>query len=251
MQEAQAIVERIRRISATLQRLDLAVDKAHREVSAGQLFLARTVDSFDSYLREPWVPVGHQSNQLVFERPANRVYLPGQIINLIGPIGKPIPLLPSTRTLLLIAFESTPAALLMLADTVLERGGAVTLALLGRAQHYPVEALPDEMEVTRAEDYDHWTERDPVLRWADQVVAVAPPVFDLPAYARLLDNIREIRMEPPADYVLGLFHSPMPCGIGACQACLVNLNGDETAAACVDGPAFDLRTVKLHIGGAR
>ncbi len=251
MQEAQAIIERIRRVSPTLQRLDLAVDKAQREMSAGQLFLARTLDSFDSYLREPWIPVAHQANQLVFERPANRVYVPGQVINLLGPIGKPIPLLASSRTLLLIAFESTPAALLMLADTVLERGGAVTLVLLGRAQHYPVEALPEEMEVARAEDYDHWAARDTMLRWADQVVAVAPPVFDLPAYARLLESIREVRLEPPADYALGLFHSPMPCGVGACQACLVSLNGGETAAACVDGPAFDLRTVKLITGGAQ
>lgn len=245
MQEAQAIIERIRRVSATIQRIDVAVEKIHREVNAGQLFLARTTDSFDPYLREPWIPVNSMGSTVTIERPANRLYAPGQIVNLLGPVGKPIPLRDSTRSLLLIAYDSTPAALLMLADVVLNRGGAVTLVLIGRARYYPLDTLRKEMEVVRIENSEAWNERDKTLGWADQVVTVAPPTFNLPIYARLLEQIRQVRIEVASDYAYGLFHWPMPCGVGACQACLVRLTGGEENAACLEGPAFDLLTVSL------
>jgi len=246
MQEAQAIIERIRRISPTIQRLDIAVNKVHRDVSPGELFLARTTNSFDPYLREAWIPVERQGGTITVERPARQVYSPGQDIRLMGPIGKPIPLHEGTRQLLLVAYEASPLSLLMLAQTVLERKGSVTLALIGRAQHYPVDALPEEIEVIRAEDHASWPNRDKVFTWADQVVAVAPPPFDIPSYTKLLNNIREVRMWVVERYVYGIFHHPMPCGIGACGACLVRLDNGDDAPACVEGPAFDLLNVKLN-----
>ena len=246
--EAQAIIERVRRISATLQRLDLAVEAGHRDVAPGQFFLARTGESYDPYLREPWIPVGRRGAHIVVERPAGQVYTPGQIVNLVGPVGKPIPAHPATRALLLIAWDASPASLLMLADLTLGRGGAVTLALIGHARRYPLDALPAELEVLFAADLDGWPERERSLTWADQVIAVAPPAFASPAYSRLLEAIRLARLEVAAGFALGLFHAPMPCGVGACQACLVSLKGGDVAA-CVEGPAFDL--LEVRIGGDR
>jgi dihydroorotate dehydrogenase electron transfer subunit len=247
MLEAQAIIERIRRVAATVQRLDIAADKAHRDVGPGQLFLARTYDVYAPYLREPWIPVGHAGQHLVIECPANRMYSPGQVVSLIGPIGRPLDPPPSVRNLLLIAYESTPAALLMLADAMLARKGAVSLALIGRATDYPVEALPAEMEIVRAASEGAWTERDKMLAWADQVVAVALPNEATTLYTRLVDRIRVVRLELAPGYAFGLFHGPMPCGVGACQACLVTLGGGSDVPACVDGPAFDLGLVKLPV----
>ncbi len=244
MQEAQAIIERIRRVSATLQRLDVALDKAHRSVAPGQFFLARVGESLDPYLREPWVPVRGQGSTLTVERPAGRVYAPGQVVSLIGPVGRPIPVKDSTRSLLLIAFEATPASLLMVAEAALGKGASVVLALLGRAADYPFEGLPQELEITRAEELGRWSERDNVFRWADQVIAVAPPPYDGPFYSNLLAAVREVRIDVASGAVVGLFQPPMPCGVGACGACLVRC-GAEDIPACVEGPAFDLLSVNV------
>lgn len=247
MLEAQAIIERVRRVAATVQRLDIAADTAHRNIGPGQLFLARSHDVYAPYLREPWIPVGRAGQHLVIERPANRIYTPGQVVSLIGPVGRPLDPPPSVRNLLLVAYEFTPAALLMLADAILSRKGAVSLALIGRAADYPVEALPAEVEVVRAAAEEAWTDRNKMLTWADQVVAVALPNDANTLYTRLVDQIRAVRLELTPDYAFGLFHGPMPCGVGACQACLVTLSDGADVPACVEGPTFDLGLVKLPL----
>src|SRR5258707_569506 len=159
MQESQAIIERVRRISAITQQLDVAVEKTQRRIGAGQMFLARATISFDPYLREPWIPVKKEGSYLVVERPVDRAYTPGQVVNLLGPLGKPLPLHEKTRALLLIAHEATPASLLMLAQTALHQGAAVALVLGGAARHYPVEALPPEVEVIRGDADGSWADQ--------------------------------------------------------------------------------------------
>jgi hypothetical protein len=239
MQESQAIIERVKRVSATIQRLEVAVDRAHQNAGPGQTFLARMTLSLDPYLREPWTPIRREASCLIFERAAGTVYTPGQVVSLIGPVGKPIPLRENIRTLLLIAHESAPVSLLYLAETALAKGIAVTLVLGGAAVHYPLEALPQEVEVIRADDDGHWAEQPEAFRWAEQIFSVAPPPFDIPYYTKLLENARTTRVEVSAQYIFGLFQPPLPCGVGACQACLIRRDGEEVAT-CLEGPAFDL-----------
>jgi hypothetical protein len=242
---AQAIIERVRRVSPALQRLEVALDATQREVAGGQLFLARITDSYDPYLREPWLPVARTSTGIVVERPALRAYAPGQVVHLLGPIGQPIALVTGARSLLLIAIEASPAALLFTAQQVAAAGGAVMLALLGQAAHYPLDLLPPEIEVVRASSFAAWKERDTALLWADQVIALAPPLANADIYPAILERCKVVRVELSSNYVQGLYHWPMPCGVGACDACLVSLQGGAVPA-CVDGPAFDLKQV--HFG---
>jgi hypothetical protein len=162
-------------------------------------------------------------------------------VNLIGPLGKPIPLRETMRALLLVAIDATPASFLLLASTALARGMAVTLALIGGAQHYALEMLPQEVEISRADSLASWEQRVQSLKWADQVVAVAPPPYDTEHYTQLMDAVRQARMEIPENFCYGLFQPPMPCGIGACAACLIRCKGEDVPA-CVEGPAFDLLT---------
>ncbi|MEP7286780.1 MAG: hypothetical protein ABI947_13550 [Chloroflexota bacterium] len=246
MHQAQAIIERVRRVSGAIQQIDIAVDKSQQNIGAGQLFLARTTETLDPYLREPWTPVHREGSSLTIERSSAQSFSPGQVVNLLGPVGKVIPLRESARTLLLIAYESTPVSLLMLAETALAKGIAVALALLGTAIHYPLEALPQEMEVQRGYDYDQWPNQVEMVKWADQIVAVAPPPLDLPYYGRLLDSVKNTRREVAPGYLYGLVQPPMPCGIGACQACLVRCGKDEIPA-CLDGPAFDVLALTAHL----
>lgn len=244
MRDAQTIIERVRRTSTALQRLEIAVESGHRSVQPGQHFLARLTESWDPYLREPWIPVHQQGNSITIERPAGHSYQPGQVVSLLGPVGKPISLRDSTRTLLLIAYDSTPASLLMLAEQALTAHIGVTLVLVGAAQQYALEALPAEIEVLRGDDKGEWPEQRQNFGWADQIIAIAPPPHDLKRYGRLLEAARTVRVEIPAGYLIGLFQPPMPCGVGACQACLIRCQHNEMLA-CIDGPAMDLLDVAL------
>src|SRR5262249_18679712 len=146
---------------------------------------------------EPWIPVKKEGSYLVVERPIGRAYAPGQVVSLLGPVGKPFPLNEKAHTLLLIAHEATPVALLFLAETALKQGAAVALVLGGAARHYPVEALPQEVEVIRGDEVGGWPDPTRTLGWADQIFAVAPPPSDIPYYSWLLERVREARIDVP------------------------------------------------------
>ncbi len=243
MNDLAAIIERVRRVSATTQRLDVAVEGASR-IQPGQHFLARLTESWDPYLREPWIPVKAYGKTVTIERPAGTVYQPGQMAHLLGPIGQPISLTESVRTLLLIAYDTTPTSLLMLASAALHRKISVTLALIGAARNYALEALPPELEIVRGDDQGEWPDQRASIGWADQIVAVSLP-HDTSRYTKLLEMAMRVRVELPHGYVRGLFQPPLPCGIGACGACLIACHRQE-ALACIEGPAFDLLRVTLR-----
>lgn len=239
MKDAQVIIERIRRAAPIVQRLEVAVELPHKTVQPGQFFLARVTESLDPYLREPWTPIRKKGAILTFERPVGINYQPGQVISLLGPIGKPIQLRDAVRTLLLIAFDSAPISLLMLADEALERRVSVTLLLIGAARGYPLDALPPEIEIVRSDEKGQLP--TDYLKWADQVVAVAP---DASRYPQLFEVTQHTRTEVAPNFLSAIYQLPMPCGVGACSACAVRCKGGEKLA-CVDGPAFDLAEVSL------
>lgn len=245
MLEAQAIIERVRKLSPSVQQLDLAVDSGHAEVQPGHLFLARTTESLDPFLREPWMPVRRDGLSVTVELPAGKTYAPAQVVNLIGPVGRPIPLREITRNLLLITHEATPAALVMLAETALRQRISVSMLLLGASRQYPLDALPPEMEVITAVDLAAWDSKVSLIKWAQQIVAVSPPPLDNEFYATLLDVANAVLLKVPLGLLYGLYHPPLPCGVGACAACLVR-HGAEDLPACTDGPAFDLTITAKH-----
>jgi hypothetical protein len=241
MQEIQGIIERVKRVSTTLQRVDVVLNQGQASVGVapGQLFLVRSTPSLDPFLREPWTPVARDGARLTVELSGEVTYRTEQFVSLIGPIGRPIPLRDTIRALLLVVFEATPAALLTLANAVIGRKGAVVLVLVGAAAQYPLDLLPMEIEVIRAETLTRWENRDYHLKWADQIVALAPPPHDAARYRELMDEAKRVRLTMPEGFAYGLFQPPLPCGIGACAACLVRWDGDDVPA-CLEGPAFDL-----------
>ena len=72
-----------------------------------------------------------------------------------------------------------------------------------------------------------------LARWAD---VVPLDVADPAARAR---HIRELAPGRARDYVQALLSTPLPCGVGACQACWAG-TGRARRLACVDGPVFAL-----------
>jgi len=159
---------------------------------------------------------------------------PGNTLDLVGPCGRGFSLPPRAAHLLLVA--DTLERLYSLARLALERHFSVTLLLPPPAgAPLPLEdprsdatgALPVEVEIQRG------ALTADLAAWADLIAADVPDPLTLAQQARLL------RLSPPPGFVQALITPTMPCGVGACQACWVEI-GHHRKRACVEGPVFHL-----------
>ena len=249
MRETQGIIERVRQIGGGWQQIELTVEDAGiTQLKPGQTLLIRTDDSLDPYLRDHWIPVNRDAEDgtLIIERPLTRRHSPGDVVNIIGPVGSAFPLRPNTRHLLLLALDYAPARLLHLMNHALAtQQASVTLILTGAAREYPVSNLPPVVEVITSPEALLWPDQKQSFGWADQIFAVTSPVFVDDYYSALFEACRLARHALPAEFLYGIYDLPLPCGTGACMACLVRYKHDHRAA-CVDGAAFDLAQVRLR-----
>lgn len=252
MRETQAYIERIKRVNRDYQRLDLAVDQTLTSLLAGQALLVRRIEKdyqserWDPYLRELWFPVDvHASNILSIELPARAPYAPGQLLSIIGPIGQPFRFRQKLRNILLIAYHTAPVPLLLMISSLLDQQVSVTLVLMGSARQYIADHLPGEVEIILADDNLNWNDMVMTLGWADQVFATVGPGDEMDQFADIMNLMRERRNDVPANYVFGVMQRPLPCGVGACHACALDLRGQQKLQ-CLDGPTFDLTTLRLN-----
>ncbi len=251
MNETQAYIERIIRVNRNYQRLELAVDNSLSHIRAGQSVLARRIEKdyeleiWNPYLRELWFPVDVPSpSSIVVEQPANIQYIPGQLISLLGPIGQPFRFRRSLRNILFMVYHTSPAPLLLTLKPLLANHVSVTMVLMGTAKDYDTQHLPPEVEIIRAEDNLTWDDMVMTLGWADQVFALVGQGDELSYFGEIMKLIRERRADIPENYIFGVFHNALPCGVGACYACMLKMK-EGTKLQCIDGPAFDLTTLQL------
>ena len=245
MKETQALIERVRRVNETHQHLDLTVDASLTQLRAGQRVLARTHDTWNPYLREQWWPVSLSKNLLVVERPSHVRYEPGQVVTLLGIVGQPFKFRRTLRSVLLMAYDTEPTPLLMILPSLLANRVSVTLLLLGSAVNYGTQHLPPEVEILKGDADMNWPNRVTTVGWADQVFVAVSQEDELACFGRVWNLFSELRAEIPSNYLFGVFRPPLPCGTGACQACMVRLRGGSLPLACTDGPALDLTEVML------
>jgi NAD(P)H-flavin reductase len=256
MKDTQAIIERVRRINPNVQHLELAIDDSLTKIKPGQSLLVRVApfnpnmsdESWHPYLREQWYPVNMVNNKLIVERPTGVRYEPGQIVNAMGLIGQPIRFRKTARTVLLIAYSSTPTPLLMTIPWLLGNKIAVTLVLLGSATDYGTQHLPPEVEVIRGsagteEQTLVWPNQVLTAGWADQVLVTVSKDDELLRFKRVLELFQNLRREVPKNYLFGVWQPTLSCGVGACWCCALKMHGIEDKLVCTDGPAFDLTTV--------
>lgn len=244
MKETQALIERVRRVNDTHQHLELTIDVSLTQIKAGQSVLARTHTTWDPYLREQWWPVSLNKNVLMVERPSTTHYEPGQVVNLLGIVGQPFKFRRTLRSVLLMAFDAEPTPLMMIIPALLANRVSVTLLLLARAADYGTGHLPPEVEILKGDADLNWPNRVTTIGWADQVFITVSQDDELACFRRVWELFRELRAETPSNYAFGVFRPALPCGVGACQACIVRVRGG-LPLACVDGPAFDLTEVML------
>ena len=244
MRESEGIIERVWRISATLQRVEVSVEGSFASIQPGHSILVAE-ETPGAYLREQWIPVASGDGQLIIERPVERRYSPGQIVNMLGPIGNPLPWSGGGgKRLLLIAHDTSPAPLLMLAQQAINQTCEVALVLAGSSTLYPFEGIPPAVEVISIEREDGWSEHDQVLIWADQIYAVVNDAFWMDYFGGLYHRIGKMKSRVPLNTIYGVFTLPVICGTGVCTACMVRCK-TTNRLTCTDGPAFDLSEVLL------
>ncbi len=246
-----------RAVTPQLRWLTLAAPELSRSIRAGQYLLLRCGDAEAAApaLRRPLFLAAAQPTlgqiALLYapDDDAGLRWLaraqPGDIVDAIGPLGRPFALDSRSRTLLLLGEGQGIAPLLPLAADVLSRGGSVTLLataasaallppafLLPEAIEYE-SAVGDPLALLRAGD-----SRGRML-WADQLCAA----LAAEQIAPLRDLVRAAKLRWDRRFAAMLPHSRALCGVGACGLCPIATR-DGVKLACSDGPVFDLRDLE-------
>jgi hypothetical protein len=244
MRETEAIIERVTRLNEHYQRLHLTVEDFSSEIKPGQSLLARRLpERWDPYLREQWWPVAVSPNTIVVERPGSITYEPGEVVSLLGLVGQPFRYKRNVRHVLLIAYDTAPTPLMMSLSWLQSNSVNITLVLSGKATLYPTQHLHPEIEVIQADEALNWPNRVLTTGWADQVFVVVAQDDEWERLRYVWNQFKVMRAEVPKTYLFGVFQSALPCGIGACHACMIPLLQGETTLICTDGPAVDLTSI--------
>jgi len=214
---------RVVEVAAVGGSIRIECEGPHPVTAAGQMCLALAGLPNQSSLRVPLFLLPFGELRPGFYVPASHAYArlaPGDHLDLIGPVGRGFRL-PADRGRLLVIAGSLER-LASLVETALRRGLAVTVITPRSA-----ELLPADVEIHRGPLTAE------LAQWADVVALdVADPV------ARAA-RLRELAPARGAEYVQALHQPPMPCGVGACQACWVHLpHANARKLACLDGPVF-------------
>jgi len=223
----------------------------------GQFLLLRCGPAWTPYLRRALFPVDAGHDSLVFWIDSladegiawlsrRRV---GDVLDLIGPLGKGFALQAQQRRLLLVGQAAQVAPLLALMQVQLSRQGSVVLLLQAptAAALLPPGALPPSVEYYTATDDGSAGSADAldsllgeVTPWADALAAAGSPAF----LRQVQRRIAATRPEPYRGFAQAVAPVPLPCGSGACLACLVD-TGRGHHRACQRGPVFDLAELVL------
>ncbi|HLV35171.1 MAG TPA: hypothetical protein VKY59_08670 [Spirillospora sp.] len=244
MQQTQAIIQRVRRINAQYQQVDLGIEEQLSDIKPGQSLLVRRSKDWQPYLREHWWPVRISSHMLVIERPGHIKYEPGDIVSVLGPVGTFFRFRRSLRHVLLIAYDTPPTPLLSMIPLLIANQTSITLVLLGDATAYPTAHLPGQVEIIHGGADLEFDERVMTIGLADQVFAIVRPDDEVRRFGEIWRMVAELRADIRKNYLFGVFQAIQPCGAGACQACMVRLK-QGTALVCIDGPTLDLYQVQL------
>jgi dihydroorotate dehydrogenase electron transfer subunit len=223
----------------------------------GQFLLLRCGPSWTPYLRRALFPVDADGDRLTFWIDSltdeGLAWLsrrkPGDVLDLIGPLGKGFSLQPQQRRLLLVAEAAHVSPLLALMQIQLRRQGSVALLLQAPTMRMllPPGALPPAVEYYTATADGSAGEEDALgvlldhaALWADALAAAGSAAF----LRRLQRRLSEVRSESYRGFAQALAPVALRCGSGACLACLVD-SGRGYHRACLRGPVFDLTELAL------
>ena len=250
MNQTEALVTEAEQ-SGPFVRVVLSAPDIVQSLSSGRFVLANLGGPLRTPLFPAWMEAGEFAVLVPPDHPAAALR-PGAEIDLIGPFGRGFEIADAARRLLLVADTAHLPLLLPLTMRKPETGFfpknlvslsiALLLSVPSGAELYPVRLLPPALEVhLTTEDGSAGHEGSALdlfpdlVRWADCVCAACDPA----TYPALAETVREVRLGPAERFAQALVVPPIPCGVGACQGCAVEVTRGFKLA-CTDGPVFDL-----------
>lgn len=171
--------------------------------------------------------------------------LPGETLQVVGPLGNGFTVRASSRKLLLVSGGMGIAPLYFLAEEALTKRSGVTLLLGAHTGHllYPKHLLPPGIEVLTATDDGSDGHHGMVTSLlagaaheADQVFACGP----IAMYREMSRNKRRLGLDGMAVQVS--VEATMGCGHGVCYGCTIGTT-QGLRQVCKDGPVFGLDEV--------
>lgn len=253
MLQTQATVVQKETIAPAWWQIELDVPNFSGPFVPGQFWLVRCGDAAAYLLRRPVFPLqtaaGHFRLHLRPTTDPGQAWLlsrrPGDVLDVIGPLGQGFDLPTSARNLLLVSDGPPLAPLLGLLDTALERGQPVALVLGGKraADLYPLNLLPPAVEFYAATRDGSTGQRGIVanvlpelLGWADTLAATGSAAL----FHAIHQQISQTRVvnQPGFARVLAAPRL-LACGVGSCRGCAVPTTSGPRLA-CTDGSVFDL-----------
>lgn len=254
----QALVTDNRALAPALHWLTVACPELD-SIQPGQFVMARCAPegSADPFLRRKLWPVrgaaqrapgGATALLVEIEDPASEWLArsqPGAVLDLLGPLGRPLGQLGQPQALLLLAEGPGVGALLTLAAQASARGAAaVLLQAAPEALRLPPYLLPPDIEYLAAsgdalallDTAAGGGRLDTPLLWADQLVAAGPPALA----SRLAARIRRDRFNWKPGFGRFIVQQPFACGLGLCGGCWHDTRRGARLL-CQSGPGLDLR----------
>jgi dihydroorotate dehydrogenase electron transfer subunit len=248
-------VEGVRTAGEGIHVLSFTSAAMSRSIRAGQFLNLRVEEGCEPLLRRPFSAyrVEKTSIEIVFNvvgrgTAALRRKRQGDVLDVLGPLGRPFRTVdPGYDTGILIGGGLGVAPFPLLTSALKEQGKPVVTFLGARSA---VQLVTDHLENLHTATDDGskgfrgnvvelasaFLLKHPVTRPKIFACGPMPMLRAVASFARASDIPCEVSLE-----------GPMGCGIGICQGCPVELAGPEKSYAlmCKEGPAFDIRTIKI------
>lgn len=254
MRVAEARIVERRELGPQLVLLWLSAPSISQGARPGQFVMALTGPGFDPFLpRALWIhrvrdgEDGEEFAVLVEVSGRGTAMIAasaaGGRLQVTGPLGRPLSMLPGVRSLLLIGEGIGISPLIWCSDEESVRGRNVTLVIGAEtaAALYPLDLIRPEVEVAAATADGSAGSRGPVtaivegyVSWADQIIVAGRDEL----YRDLSVLLRSLPWRRPCH---ALANMAVPCGTGICGLCGVATRRSGVKPACREGPAFDLR----------
>jgi dihydroorotate dehydrogenase electron transfer subunit len=220
------------------------------QASPGQFVHLRTSDNWDPLLRRPMsIYLIHAEGVSVMIRDVGRgssllaEKRPGDLVDVLGPLGRPFELRDGPRRLLMVGGGYGVAPLIGLAERALPRGLEITLLVgAATADHvFPGERVPKAVNYRPATVDGSLGHRGFVtgmlpeyLDWADAVFACGP--------TGMLDAVHRAAAGRAGLDVQVSMEQQMGCAMGVCLGCVIPTSAGYERV-CRDGPVFDSNRV--------
>ena len=242
MKTTNALIERMYEVNAGFQRLEISLEDDIGRIKPGQTILVQTNQGMHPYLLDHWWPVNIKRGFWIIERPIQEDYRVGQVLTVLGLVGQPYRFRRSLRNVLLVAYNTAPTPLLMTIPWLLGNNISVTMVLTGTSRTYTTKHIDERVEIILGDDGFSWPDQVMNAGWADQVFVAVNEEQELAHFREVYERFEDIRATVPTNYLFGVHRPVLPCGSGACSACLLETRkGDKLV--CVEGPAFDLTQI--------